>query len=832
MQKNPQGEDVLIAYQLITNYWQGKDQFRAKFILSNQSTLTLGANWVIYFNSVRNIYPESVSKDFIVKHINGDFFSLSPASNAFFLTPGEACEIEFSGPYWVTKISDAPAGFYIVYVQEHGLEEIPQSLPPVTVKPFTEEHQKKRRQNDCLPSPSPLLDYLEFQSLHKLPAENLCPITPEPQVWTRADERFILVPELWIYADQIFDKELNLLVGLFKNEHQIKLIPGKKSHGHLQIVYATDHDLLKEGSYRLHISEQHVIISAQHSSGVFYAIQSLRQLMHGHSGYLSGITIYDFPLFTYRGVHLDVARNFHSLDTVKKMLEMMAYFKLNKFHIHLTDDEGWRIEIPGLPELTSLASKRGHTHDESQCLLPSLGSGWNPEDPSSPGNGYYTPTEFIDLLRYARDRHIDVIPAIDMPGHARAAIKAMTARYHHFLAQGDAARATEYLLVDRDDKSIFSSVQMWNDNVVNVALPSTYRFLEKVVDELMSMYTAADHPLTTIHLGGDEVPAGVWSDSPSCRELMTRRPDLASVHDLSAQFINQVIIILQKRGLRLSGWEEICLNHFQDPPSPDSTHVDKQIIPYFWNTAWGSGGEQRPYQAANQGYQVVLCNAPNLYLDFAYTPHPDERGYYWGGFNSTRDVFRFLPLSLYRSALHDAWGQPLADDQYVQAEGLYPDKQNNILGIQGQLWSETLNNPERLEYMALPRLIALAERAWSKSPSWAQSSPATEPEFLADWNAFANRLGQIILPQLDHLCGGFRYRLAPPGVLIQDGRLTFNCEYPGQTVHYTLDGSVPDALAPCYNQPVALSSEVKIIKAVTVSTTGRTSRIAEKIYQK
>lgn len=828
-QKNPPGAELLITYLIISNFWQEKEQFRAGFILTNHSRYPLRTNWSIYFNYVRMIFPDTVSPGFTIRHINGDYFVLTPDEQYEELKPGATCTIEFSGPYWVTKISDAPSGFYIVYNQDNGLEEIPQSLRPVQVSPINKPEQIKRRASDHLRPHSAEEDYFAFKTIAVLPRQNLCPVTPAPREWKLLEEKFILSSPLNIYADQLFPQAADLLTDLFFHQLQIELKPGDISSSELQLVYQDNGDSFLPSRYALHINSHRIIIQAGHPTGAFYAIQSLRQLMPSdQSGnYLPGISIKDQAQFIYRGLHLDVARNFHPPTTVKKLLDLMAYFKLNKFHFHLTDDEGWRLEIPGLSELTSLASKRGHTHDERHCLYPSLGSGWDAENPASPGNGYYSRDAFVDILRYAHARYIEVIPAIDLPGHARAAIRAMTVRYHTFLAQGDNEKALEFMLTEPEDQSVYSSVQMWCDNVVNVALPSTYRFITKVVDELRTMYEDAGFNLSCLHLGGDEVPAGVWSDSPSCRQLQAEHPHLVTVHDLATDFISRVHAILQARQIRLAGWEEICLDHRHEPALPDPLHVDKHIIPYFWNTTWGSGNELRPYQAANQGYQVVLCNAPNLYLDFAYSADPLEQGYYWGGFNATKDVFGFLPLSIFQSAHQDAWGNPIPARRYAAAPALNRDKQSNILGIQGQLWSETLNSQDRLEYMALPRMIALAERAWSKTPPWAEGTAIHAEAFLLAWTEFANRLGQCILPQLDRLSGGYAYRLSPPGAHMENGVLYALAEFPGLAIHYTLDGTRPTAQSPLYHQPMTVPSGVKVIKLCTVSTTGRLSRVVE-----
>ena len=203
---------------------------------------------------------------------------------------------------------------------------------------------------------------------------------------------------------------------------------------------------------------------------------------------VDSVKIVDAPRFRYRGLHLDVARNFQSKQTVEKLLDLMAFYKLNRLHLHLTDDEGWRIEIKQLPELTSVGGRRGHSLDETANLIPSQGSGPTPDSKSSPGTGYYSQGDFVEILRFAQQRHIMVIPEIDLPGHARAAVKSMEARRHKLRAQGQTDEADAFLLQDPNDKSKYESVQLWRDNIVDVGRENTYRFLKVVVNEFRDIY--------------------------------------------------------------------------------------------------------------------------------------------------------------------------------------------------------------------------------------------------------------------------------------------------------------------------------------------------------
>ncbi len=594
-----------------------------------------------------------------------------------------------------------------------------------------------------------------------------------------------------------------------------------------------EHKLSKWDSeaYTMEINSSGVDLVGASGAAVFYATQSLIQLLEPiektdtSSLEVPYISVQDEPQFTYRGIHLDVSRNFHGPLTIKKLMDMMSFYKLNKFHFHLTDDEGWRIEIPDLPELTEVGGRRGHTFSETNCLLPSYGSGCDPNDPNSTGNGFYKRQEFIELLRYAHERHIEVIPAIDFPGHARAAVRAMEVRHDRYKATGDMDKANEYLLTDWDDDSEYESVQMWRRNVINIGLPSTYRFISKIVDELILMYEEADVKLSTIHVGGDEVPEGAWLKSPACIKLMNEHPELHDIHDLSEYFIKHINGILEKKGVFTAGWEEIALIHKNGKAEPNHGLVKHHMIPYTWNTIWGSGGEELPYRLANLGYKVILCNAPSLYFDSAYDKDPLEAGYYWGGYTDIINTFKFQPLDFYKGAEEDLLGHKIDPMiQYKNAKRLTEKGKKNILGLQAQLWGETIRSAERIEYLLFPRMCALAERAWSKEPAWASISDLDlrKKESMADWNQFANRLGKIELPKLDTLFDGVRYHIPVPGAIIENGLLMANTSLPGLTIRYTTDGTEPTINATVFKEPFLVHSAV--IKLKIFTSNGRSSR--------
>ena len=231
-------------------------------------------------------------------------------------------------------------------------------------------------------------------------------------------------------------------------------------------------------------------------------------------------------------------------------------------------------------------------------------------------------------------------------------------------------------------------------------------------------------------------------------------------------------------------------------PHPD--FATGNVIPFVWQNLWGN--QDLGYRLANAGYPVVLCNVTNLYFDLAYNKDPEEPGFYWGGFVDTRKAFDFRPFDIFTSTNVDPMGHPFdPETDYKDMERLAPGAQSNILGIQGQLWSETIKGPEMMEYYIFPKLLALAERAWGKA--------LPEGEAAAEnWAEFANALGRRELIRLDHLSGGYNYRVPTPGAKIVGDKAMANVVFPGLDIRYTTDGSEPDLDSPLYAEPVPIDS--------------------------
>ena len=503
---------------------------------------------------------------------------------------------------------------------------------------------------------------------------------------------------------------------------------------------------------------------------------------------------------------LDVGRNFQTKKEVFRILDVMALYKLNVFHFHLTEDEGWRLAIDSLPELTGVGGHRGHTLDSKHFLPPSHGSG--PDTSQMPGSGFYSKADFIEILRYANDRHIIVLPEIETPGHARAAIKAMNARYEKFMKEGNKEEAERYLRDDPKDQSKYSSNQYWNDNIMDPSLPSTYRFIQTVINDIVNIYHEADVPLKSIHFGGDEVPDHVWEKSPAYITFKASHPEIKSTSDLWYYFYGRVNQMVKTKGLYLSGWEEMGLRKtYLDGkpmylPNPDfePEHLQTDV----WNNTLGGGNEDLAYKLANGGYKVVLTCVTHLYFDMAHYKSFEEPGYYWGAFTDIDKPFSFIPFDYFKNSNVDKDGLPLNRNIFIGKQRLTDYGKSNIVGLQSAVWGENIKTPERLEYMLLPNLLGFAERAWAKDPEWATVTDSSRSNLLYEeaWSSFLNIVGKRALPMLDYYMGGYGYRIPKPGLAVQEGKWAANIQFPGMLLRYTTDGKEPDTKSMIYKDPV------------------------------
>src|SRR5664279_568960 len=443
--------DISIHWQPVQNDYHNKPQSLNALIITNNSSFEFpGTGWKMYFNCARLIVPAAVNGNARISLINGDLFSLTPSTGFSSLKPKASVRIEFIAEEPVVNITDGPEGFYLVW------DDKPEQGFPVgsfTIDPFKPGYKGLV---------TPAIIYDQNKMIQDIPAEKLTKIFPTPVSYQETGGSFTLTPDVNLTADERFTKEK---AGL---ENTLEMLFGKKKTAEktsdaISLIYREG---MLDEAYELDVKPGIISIIASGSAGIFYGIQSLKTLIPpgawaktDKSIQVPAVSVKDEPRFGYRAFMLDVGRNFQTKKEVFRLLDVMALYKLNVFHFHLTEDEGWRLEIDSLPELTSVGARRGHTSDSKHFLPPSHGSG--PDTAKMPGSGFYSRTDFIEILRYANDRHIIVLPEIETPGHARAAIKAMNARYEKFMKEGNKEEAERNLLYDPNDQSKYSSNQYW-----------------------------------------------------------------------------------------------------------------------------------------------------------------------------------------------------------------------------------------------------------------------------------------------------------------------------------------------------------------------------------
>jgi len=486
----------------------------------------------------------------------------------------------------------------------------------------------------------------------------------------------------------------------------------------------------------------------------------------------------------------------------------MGAYKLNKLHLHLTDDEGWRLEIPGLPELTSIGGKRGFNVDEiglateTASLLPAMGSGPNS---NNQGSGFYSRAQFIDLLQYANARFIEVIPEFDMPAHARAAVVAMRARAQNL---GD-ARNINVRLDDPDDTSRYLTVQNYNDSFINPCVPGTYNFLDTLISEVKAMYSAAGLPLDKWHMGGDEainilLGPGIpnpdpstydqpWAKSPVCNTFINDTAGVGSREELTPYFVKRVAQLVGDAGIStLYAYQDIYTNLSPSELNTASAGVNHWVTLANANPANASNAIGSANAFAGRGFETVISAPDFLYFDFPYEVDPKERGYYWATRElNTEKLFKFTPENLAQNAATslERSGNPWSASNQGTFQG--------YTGMQGFLWSETVRTPAQFDYMVFPRMLALAERAWHKA-DWelpvvtgetfsANSVQVDQLAISSDYSTFAYALATKELLKLD--AAGVQYRIPPPGAAVAGGVVQMNSAFPGLTLEYSSDGA-------------------------------------------
>ncbi len=844
--EHPSGAQLESRWTLIANDDDGLSH-RARWAITNHGKAPLPSRgWTIYFNMLHMASFEpilEIAPTVTITHFSGDLFKLQPTDAFSPLAPGETFTFEYQGVQPINKPSWAPSGLYIVFEDEQGNEEPPELIGKVTVDPFTRPEQINRGKEDLTPLPTPAYLHGENQKLSRLRGDRISKVTPTPVSYRESGADMVLNAQWRICHPQELERDAQYLARLLKTVFgtapKTEIGTAREAGTILlrvgPVTVAGEQKTAGSEAYALTADPfRGIVIQGADADGVFYGIQTLLQLLPPTSfagqtpePVIPAVRIADAPRFAYRGQHIDVSHNFHSKQSILLLLDRMAFYKLNKFHFQVSDDEGWRIEIPELPELTEISSGRAHTSNHDSVLHPTYGAGPFRE-PATFGTGFYTRADFIEIIKHAHQLHIDVIPEINMPAHARGALIAMKAREKRLMAEGKTKEALEYRLYDPNDTSRYISAQGFLDNAVCVVEEPVYHFAETIIRNFEEMFQEAGVPLDVWHFGADEVPRGVWEKSPLCQDFLAKHPEIDGTTGLKNYFVHRILEVLDRHRLQAACWQEAALDHVlvdgepRDNPVPE--FAGGQLIPYVWNNL--RGNEDLCARFANMGYPVVMCCVSNLYFDLAYNKDPLEPGLTWGGFIDARSPFEFVPEDVFKSTRVDSMGHRYDRRQmYKERESLTAEGRKNVLGIQGQIWCETIKSPELLQYYVYPKQISLAERAWAPQPEWARLDDldAHDAAVQVAWNAFANRLGQRELPRLDSLFGGTLYRLPPPGAVVKNGRLTASTEYPGLAIRYTTDGSDPTAESPLYTRPVAVTGTVKLS---TFDTRGRASRVS------
>ena len=501
--------------------------------------------------------------------------------------------------------------------------------------------------------------------------------------------------------------------------------------------------------YQIKINSSCIKIEANHPNGLFYGIQSLNQLINYYSNTnkIPALTIQDQPKFKWRGMHLDVARHFFSKSEIKKYIDYLALYKMNIFHWHLTDDQGWRIEIKKYPKLTSVGAFRkesmvGHYNEQ--------------RFDGKPYGGFYTQEDIKEIIAYAKQKHVTVVPEIEMPGHATAALAA----YPEFSCTGGP----------------FEVGTQWGV-LEDVFCPNekTLDFLKSVLDEVLPLF-----PSDYIHIGGDECPKTRWQQCAKCQSLINKK-GLKDEHELQSYFVSEIEKYINKKGKKIIGWDEI---------------LEGGLAPNAAVMSWR--GTEGGIAAAKAKHYVVMSPGSHCYFDH-YQGEQKTEPLAIGGYTTLETVYDFNPIPT----------------------ELTPEESNYILGAQGNVWTEYMEDFAKVEYMAMPRMAALAEVLWGKDTT-------------SNYLDFKNRL-LLHFSLLDKMKVNYSKALfevkakitASDSHLLQVELLAANSYSP---IFYTLDGSPPSSKSLLYTKPIIIEKNTTL-KAASFEGDTKKSAILEQKFE-
>jgi len=784
-------KEIEVVYEIKKmNDWN----FDVSLSILNSTNFDFDSVWSFHWNQQSSIVNnESIPENIKYEYVAGQSYNILSFGKNYDLKSNESISIDFNQSGIVKRISDLPVGGFIVSNNEI-----------IDVK-FT-YNWKNADGIEKLDAPTSKDRYDLYAPGNVLDKSELEIIIPTPSEITLLDGESSLKSEYKVFVDESLNLDINTVKSLFAENFNVDIINSTDYDISVQYI-----DNLLEESYKLYIDENKISIEASGRAGALYGLQSLKQLFLASSlenNMLKHMNINDSPRFSYRGMLLDISRNFYGPDKVKQILDYLSFFKINHLDFRLTDDEGWRLEIPGLEELTEVGSKRAYTKDEFESLIPMYGSG---PDVNSTGSGYLSRVDFIEILQYADHRNIKIIPQISYPSHMRSAIISMDVRYQKYMELGNQEEAEKYLLSDPDDESEYYSAQGFDDNIACICRESAFTFYEKVIDEIYLMYKEAGIELNKFGVAADELPYGAWQKSPICDQFMEENSIAGDYNALYEIMQRRVYDKLSSYNATMTGWDDILLKLTEKNQSETKIKdffKGDDILLFVWKNDWGQGRQDMIYKYANLGYKTVMSNSSAFYFDMVDDKDLDNVGLSWSGYADYKDMWTVDVFDIF----NDSYGvekNNISKEYIESSEKLNPSNRDNIIGIQSQIWSETIRNEDILDYMFMPNIIVFSQKAWSQDHDWMKISDKTKREFTLEyeWNKFTNTIGQRVLPIIDNIYGGLSYDLPKPGGIIKNDSLYANSVFPGLNIKYTLDGSLPDIESMNYNNPVKLNKD-------------------------
>lgn len=596
-----------------------------------------------------------------------------------------------------------------------------------------------------------IIGLLSFQLAH---SQNSEPITvvPKPASIQTSTGKFLLSKSTAIVTqDEVGRKSASIFNDFLERIHGLRLPVTSIAPSQAHIELHTDVEATNTEAYRMDVTSENIEISGS-EQGIFYGLQTLLQLIEpGSSLSVPAVSITDEPEFAYRGIMLDVARHFFEVDQIKNMIDLMAHYKFNKLHWHLTEDQGWRLEIKKYPKLTEIAAYRdstiiGQYYDFKPFVFDGQKHG-----------GYYTQEEAKEIVQYAAERMITVIPEIELPGHSSAALTAYPEfssfdskdydpKLENVLQGNIPAKNEKGEAYDNDLNTTVPGIWGVHPNIYGVK-EETFTFLEDILTEVMEIF-----PSHYIHIGGDEVPKDHWKTSELAQQVI-KKEKLADEHELQSYFITRMEKFLNKNGRDLIGWDEI---------------LEGGLAPNATVMSWR--GEKGGIQAAQMNHDVIMSPNSHMYIDHYQSEDTKDEPLAIGGFLSLEKVYSYHP----------------------RPSSLTKEQQKHILGVQGNLWTEYIATDNKMEYHLFPRALAIAEVGWTNNQD-------------KDYEEFSTQRLPRRLSELEKL--DVFYRIPEAKVSINQApnspklSISIDALVEGSTVYYSVDGHKADQTANLYSGP-------------------------------